>query len=255
MIKCSKEYVKNIEPFFVGEDDIPLQAFLEGRLGNAYVDSEEHPTAAMVVVKDFVYFGGDANSPCAEELVRGFADIKQGTMRLIPPTAAWSTIIGKIYPQAIHGVRFAFRKDTKFDTEKLESFAVPPEGFTLRAITAVDYPQLISEKWSRDFVSFCSDGEEFEREGVGILICNESGEVVAGASSFLRCSTGIEIQIETREDYRRRGLATVCSAKLMLVCIERNLFPNWDAANDTSARIAKKLGYEPKGEYEVYKVL
>ncbi len=130
------------------------------------------------------------------------------------------------------------------------SFIIPEH-----IITAADYPQLTAEEWSRDFVSFCSDGEEFARESIGIIALNEADEPVAGASSYCRSSKGIEIQVETRPDYRRRGLATVCSAQLMLECITRGLFPNWDAANDTSARIAQKLGYELKGKYEVYKLL
>nr|MCU0481496.1 GNAT family N-acetyltransferase [Anaerolineae bacterium] len=64
--------------------------------------------------------------------------------------------------------------------------------------------------------------------------------------------TGIEIQIDTKPDYRGKGLATVAAAHLMLHSLENNLAPSWDAATEISAKMAQKLGYTPQGTYEFY---
>jgi len=47
-------------------------------------------------------------------------------------------------------------------------------------------------------------------------------------------------------------LATVVSAALILDCLENGKYPNWDAANTTSAKLAEKLGYEFDKAYDTY---
>ena len=78
------------------------------------------------------------------------------------------------------------------------------------------------------------------------------GELVAGASSYALFPGGIEIEIATREDFRKRGLATSCAARLILRCLERGLYPGWDAANRISLHLAERLGYRFAGSYPVY---
>ncbi|TKI92441.1 GNAT family N-acetyltransferase, partial [Bacillus cereus] len=63
---------------------------------------------------------------------------------------------------------------------------------------------------------------------------------------------GIEIEVATDHNHRREGLATVVSAALILDCLENGKYPNWDAANTTSAKLAEKLGYEFDKAYDTY---
>jgi hypothetical protein len=44
-------------------------------------------------------------------------------------------------------------------------------------------------------------------------------------------------------------LATVAAAALIVHSLEQGLDPNWDAANESSAGLATKLGYTPQGTY------
>lgn len=66
--------------------------------------------------------------------------------------------------------------------------------------------------------------------------------MVAGASSYSTYDKGMEIEIDTREDHRRKGLAYVCGAKLILEGLEKVLYPSWDAQNKWSVALAQKLG-------------
>ncbi len=70
----------------------------------------------------------------------------------------------------------------------------------------------------------------------------KNGELVAGASSYAFYKGGIEVEIDTKEEERRKGLALVCAAKLILECLERGLYPSWDAHNKESLALAEKLG-------------
>ena len=80
----------------------------------------------------------------------------------------------------------------------------------------------------------------------------KDGEIVSGASSYSSYVRGIEIEIDTREDYRRRGLAYICGAKLVLECLGRGWYPSWDAQNQWSVALAEKLGYHFDHEYVTY---
>ena len=83
----------------------------------------------------------------------------------------------------------------------------------------------------------------------------KDGELVAGASSYSTYDKGIEIEIDTREDHRRKGLAYVCGAKLILECLEEGLYPSWDAQNKWSVALAEKLGYHFSHEYVAYEIM
>ena len=48
------------------------------------------------------------------------------------------------------------------------------------------------------------------------------------------------------------GLATACGAALVLSCLERGLYPSWDAHTSISLHLAEKLGYVSAGPYLVY---
>ena len=71
---------------------------------------------------------------------------------------------------------------------------------------------------------------------------------------FTSYKSGIEIQVDTKEEYRRKGLAEVCCAKLILECLERGLYPSWDAQNKGFLALAEKLGYHYSHSYTAYEV-
>lgn len=79
-------------------------------------------------------------------------------------------------------------------------------------------------------------------------------QLAAGASSYSVYSQGIEIEIDTKEEYRRRGYATICGAKLIMECLKRDLYPSWDAQNKNSVALAEKLGYHYSHAYTAYEV-
>ena len=78
--------------------------------------------------------------------------------------------------------------------------------------------------------------------------------MVAGASSYSRYNDGIEIEIDTKTEHRRKGLASVCGAKLILECLDRDLYPSWDAQNMWSVGLAEKLGYHYSHTYTAYEI-
>jgi predicted GNAT family acetyltransferase len=111
----------------------------------------------------------------------------------------------------------------------------------------------LSDPATRDFVSSFESKEKYLDIGRGVVI-TRSGKIVAGASSYTRYNEGIEIEVDTVEGERRKGLATAASAALILRCIDEGLYPSWDAQNMNSVHLAEKLGYELDYEYTAYEV-
>lgn len=93
----------------------------------------------------------------------------------------------------------------------------------------------------------------YQQLGLGVVICKD-GIPVAGASSYSSYQGGIEIEIDTKEEYRRKGLAYCSAAKLILECLDRDLYPSWDAQNPWSVALAEKLGYHFSHEYIAFEV-
>ena len=132
-----------------------------------------------------------------------------------------------------------------FDRDRLAAFAAAlPPGFSLSPILAGHYPLLTAQDWSRDLCGNFRDGPDFARRGLGVIALRD-GVPAAGASSYAVWDGGIEIQIDTRPDLRRRGLALSCGARLILTCLDQGLLPSWDAHDRRSAALAGEAGLPP----------
>lgn len=128
-----------------------------------------------------------------------------------------------------------------------------PQRFTIKPIDEPLYQLCLSEAWSQDLVANYDDFAHYQKAGLGFAIL-EGEKLVAGASSFASSSTAIEIEIDTHPAYRRRGLARVASAQLLLTCLKLGMDPSWDAHNLASFHLAQQLGYELTKTYTAYEI-
>ena len=76
--------------------------------------------------------------------------------------------------------------------------------------------------------------------------------VVSAATSFSIYDDGIEIEVASHPDYRRKGLATIVASILILDCLDRGKYPSWDGANEESVKLAQKIGYKLQESYDTY---
>lgn len=238
-------------PLFDGWPEAIIWSCLDGTMGTVFVDDPSKPASAAAFLGDFCFFAGSPN----QVLVRHIAGEAAGFLILIPQNDAWASCISHTLAQRVRPVtRYAIRKDTDFDIEKLrrtEMFL--PEGYSLHEMDEINFAQCRSQVWSADLVSQFQNFEAFQALGVGVVVC-QNGEVLAGASTYARYRHGIEIEVDTRKDMRRRGLAYACCAKLILLCLERGLYPSWDAHNPASVALAEKLGYRLDHPYLAFEL-
>ena len=239
---------EKVRPLFGSWEETMIISCLQRVMGTLYVTDTGHPKSVMAVLGDFAFFAG---RPCRE-----LAESKRpGFLIMVPQNEAWAHMIEACFPGRCRRVtRYAIRKDTVFDRDRLRSLKSRlPEGCLLQRIDSTLYDQCMENAWSRDLVSVFPSREAFLRDGLGMAV-TVNGRIVSGASSYTRYREGIEVEVDTRRDYRRRSLATVCSAALILSCLDLGLYPSWDAQNLWSVCLAEKLGYTFSHEYPVYEV-
>ena len=232
---------------FDGWKETLIYSCLQKVMGKIFVTDQDSPKAVMAFVGCFAFYAGEPD----KELVMNRPD---GFVIMVPQNKAWEACIEECFPSAKKVIRYAIKKDTQFDKEKLRDLVAGlPEGYELKAIDAKIYDMCLKEPVTRDFVSTFDSKKEYLEMGRGMVIL-KSGRIVAGASSYTRYKDGIEIEVDTAEEERRKGLATVVSAALILRCLEEGLYPSWDAQNRISVHLAEKLGYEFDHEYAAYEV-
>lgn len=240
---------KRLEHLFDGWEETMIWSCLQGVMGSIYAPDTAHPESAAAQLNDFCFLAGEP----IEELVK--FDYGRDLI-LTPQNEKWAHLIESVYgDRAVRQTRYAIRKEPDcFDQAKLRALVHSlPKQYEVRQIDRELYEQCLAYEWSRDLVSPYPTCQEFERLGLGFAVM-ESGAVVSGAASYSRYNGGIEIEIDTKPDCRRRGLAAAAGAALILECIRRDWYPSWDAHNKASVALAEKLGYTFSHEYPVYNV-
>lgn len=233
-------------PLFACWDDLDtsIVACLEKVMGTVLADDPEHPKSAMAMIGDFAFCAGEPNL----ELVYAKPD---RWMLMVPQNEAWAALLEDSFP-AQKRIRYAIKKDTKFDREKLKVMAQAlPEGYCFRKIDEEIYDLCLMDDHFKDCVSVFESKERYLELGRGFAVMKE-GKIASAASSYSRYRKGIDIEIDTAKKERHKGLGTAVAAKLILACLDEGLYPAWDAANKMSVRLAEKLGYEYSREYACY---
>lgn len=239
------------ESLFDGWQETIIWSCLQHIMGTLYGDDPHFPASAAAVLGDFCFFAGRP----LKELVLMISKIRRHSlMIMVPQNEGWSQLICQCFPgQAKKITRYATQKEkNSFSKEKLTETALRlPYGYILSPITETLFCQCQSQEWSRDLVSQYPSYKQFKKLGLGVLALKD-GLPVSGASSYCAYHHGIEIEVDTRKDFRRQGLAYACASQLILDCLERNLYPSWDAHNPASLALAQKLGYYYSHSYDAF---
>ena len=236
-----------VQSLFKGWEETLIYSCLQNVMGRVFVTDPDNPKSAMAFVGCFGFYAGEPDRELVENKPEGF-------VIMTPQNEEWASLIEDCFPSSKRVIRYAIKKDTQFDVEALKNkISELPEGYKLKPIDSDIYDLCLKNPVTRDFVSAFESKEKYLELGCGIVILKD-GNIVSGASSYTRYKTGIEIEVDTAESERRKQLATIVCAALIVQCLEEGLYPSWDAQNMNSVRLAKKLGYEFSHEYVAYEV-
>ncbi len=237
--------LKKVSPLFSGWNETLIQSVLQGHMGYVLADCEETPTAAQLVLGGFCFFAGEPSVSFAA---------KAAAMEIVPQNEAWGSAIEQAFGARVHKrLRYAIKKEPlAFSRETLHRFVdALPIDYTLRFFDDEICRQSVTAEWSSDFCANFRDHADFLARGIGVAALH-NGCLVSGASCYCIYDGGLEIEIDTHPDHRRRGLALACGARLILAALDRNLYPSWDAYDLRSVALAEKLGYHMDHPYAIY---
>lgn len=242
-----------LEQFFGNTQKTMVRSCCEKIMGKVYGKEGEKPDSAMAVLGDFTFFAGKP-----DEVLTAYwpKESREAYRILVPQNAEWERIIEQYYGTKCRKIaRYRMKKESGIFLQEIleKASASLPKDVTLLCMDESLFYRSREQEWSRDFTVLYPDFRFFEKYGLGVLAIKD-GEILAGASSYSSYSKGIEIEVDTREDWRRQGLAYACCAKLILECLKRGWYHNWDAHNLESAALAKKLGYHLEEAYTAYEV-
>ena len=256
MIELGKAKRQVIESICRESSEVLILGAMEGSIGRVWVPKLDIPSFCLIQVGDFSYLIGiPPKGSFALDLKVLMYEVCEKNM-ITTTDERWEDWIEEQFIGEYRKItRYALKKDeNRFDQEKLQAYKnMLPSGFRLKKMDGSSYRMALKEKWSQDFCNNFEDEQHFLSDGLGYVIM-KGRKMVAGCSAYGVSSQKMEVEVATLKEFRRQGLALVCSAAFVSECISRGIYPNWDAANLRSVALAEKLGYIYDKEYEVYQL-
>ena len=208
---------------FAEAQDTMILSCLQNVMGEIYADDPENPKSAMAVLGVFCFFAAAIQAQYGE--------------------------------RAKKVTRYAIKKEAGIFSEQRLQQIVDTLGaeYELNLIDEAIFNWSRRQDWCREWTSLYKDYETYRTTGLGVVVLKDKLPV-SGASSYSSYRGGIEIQVDTKKEYRRQGLAEAACTKLMLECLKRGWYPSWDAHNMASVHLAEKLGYHFDREYTVFEI-
>ena len=224
-----------------------LPALDQGR-GHVWVNSKNSPTVARLQLVMINALAGDSTSAEAEELVRMIEPMQL----VFGPDEGWTRIIKELWGERLGFQPRALLSPKSLDLEHLRNLRDQiPSGYSLERMD-LETIRGVDKKRAMHIPTFFGSSKEFYDKGLAYCIKYE-GKVVSMASTYTPFTDEFEIQVDTsNSEHRRKGLAAVVSAALMIHALENDLTPHWDAANEASIHLALKLGYTDPDHWEGY---
>lgn len=257
MKELSPSDFERVKPLFHHTHDLraAIYTVLEGnQRGRVWVDQVDNPTTA-VMNSDFCYLTSKPDVP----------DLQAGAVKWLEAEVVnhqeWTGIFSFSEPweaalqttlQAYEVMRFV-RVMFDLDAQRYRELHTGwqkriPAGFTLQRIDTQTAPYCggIPDMWG--------GVENFMKHGFGFCMLDDSQPDVqqALAASVQTVFVGdrhAETGVETKEAYRRKGLATILCCAYLDFCLENGICPEWGCGdNEASELLAIKLGYTNRRE-------
>lgn len=244
-------------------------AVIEGGCpGKIWVDSIAHPRAAFMASPEghFLvgYQGSAVFNRSLNKLIMGTLAGENGggqhgeRMALVCHPEAWKERFGVVLVGLVPIPER--RRHYLFERLLVDWHNQVPEGISIERIDtalldrpALCIPQHVNQWMKHNWGSV----ESFLRQGLGF--CAVQGqEIVSWCLTDCTSGSACEIGIHTRQEYRRRGLATLTVAATVEECLCQGLTTiGWHCheTNLGSRGVAEKVGFTKEREYMSYKCL
>ena len=220
---------------------------LDAGLGQFFMNAPE--TSCLYQLGNFLFPAGQVDPNLWQEFSKKYS---LADKVIISQEPSWQEFLDS-KSELQQFTRYAFSDRADFDTEVLEKWQSKlPANYYLSSIVEESYERLAREAWSQDLQGDFSDFDQFQADGGFGFLLYSGEEIIAAVSTGLVYHGALEIEIATKSDYQRQGLAKILGAQMILEAQKRSLFPLWDAHNEASKKVAESLGYQCLGAYPAY---
>jgi RimJ/RimL family protein N-acetyltransferase len=236
-------------------DEAYIDSFFEGKQeGRIFVDDAHNPTAALLARTFEYYVAGDTGASSLRQFIKEAPSepgIFQHLYGYVPIGQEWERALLEDYAGTLHVIErrgFKYNSDrTPFDWRQSL-----PEG---ASVVPIDRPlaERIDGEMRQFIASFWGGYDNYAQGGFGFCTL-VNGEIASIAYAITVSSRQANIDVETAEPFRKRGLAAITCAAFIEHCLTLGLQPTWDtdAINAGSLALARKLGFT---EYEPFSQL
>lgn len=255
MIELSKDQIKKILPMYKGHIAQELEyAYREeapfGKVEiKVYADEEYKPNVILILggFAGTALYGDTGNNESYYEIKKLILDSSSDNgndiwLSLYSPN--WESKLDELFNgfTSRKNNRLIHRLNNKIFQNHINWQEKIPNGYIIKKFDSSSYEFIKKRNW-QDFWH-----PQSERFGWFLM---KDDEIVSECTSVWVEKVGIEtgcveISIETKEPYRRKGYAALTSAAFINDCLSRNLIPVWCCWQSTSGskELAEKLGFE-----------
>ena len=131
------EDTSKAESLFAGWEETLIYSCIERVMGKILVTDINVPKSACAYVGCFAFYAGEPDKELLEHKPDGF-------IIMVPQNEEWAHLIEKCLSNAKRISRYAIRKNTQFDVERLQNYVNQlPEGYELKEIDGDIYDRCI----------------------------------------------------------------------------------------------------------------
>lgn len=225
--------------------DISIACAVEDQMGQAWVDSPADPQFWMIdQTQFFCYLAGDFSTDAGCDFL---SQIPGGRL-LMAGSHGWQEAAQSAFGDRLIPVKRWRYSSESLSLEHLRKLA--SDNANTPNVRPVDTTLAGAGSPYLDIGAFDS-ANDFVQRGIGFCLMKDDATIGCAYSSLV-CSSAIEVSIVVNPNHHRQGIATALSCQLLRWCLEHQLAPHWDAANQESCGLAEKLGYSRDGEYTAY---
>jgi hypothetical protein len=254
--ELTKELKARLERLYAAHEriDLAIESLLEGRRGGnlkLWADDLTNPALSAIAHGSFTRFAGEpAGRPAASALISRL----KTPLFVQPSPAGWIQLLEEAHGERVKQTRrYRLWSNGLRKSHLVEILRASPWADSVRRLEKPHAKRLSEDAWGQYHFPNCAEPQQLVEKGMGFCI-HVDDEIVSCCSSILTSRTGHEVNIITKPAYRRQGMAMAVAARFVLECLEKNLEPHWDGANEASKKLAVGLGYIDAGTYSIYYV-
>jgi RimJ/RimL family protein N-acetyltransferase len=233
-------------------------AVVEGKQpGRIYADNNIEPTCCLIVCKSGKYLvAGDTNNTGFNEFLSDYLYDRENHSNYFDLYSSSQKWIFKLDELLADNAAKLSRQLFRWNYLRLSSIPnfseMLPEGFELKRMDA-DLFVKYSKEIDSSYINLWGSPNNFVSNGFGFCIMKDN-EFVSICNTYYVRQGFAEIDIITKEQFRKQGFALITCSEFIKHCVNNNIKPIWDCddGNKRSKALAEKLGFQSVETYQMH---